>query len=189
MLDVCGHGVSSSLISAAASQFLLTSSELLGDFDHKYWPEETLNRLDLVFPFERFDSFFTIACLTINHADGRMTYGSAGHPPPILRHPTGALEILDAGGPVIGSGQNKGYRQEEIRLQPGDKIVLYTDGVLDLRNPTGVFFGKQRLYDALQTYGSHSAQKLVDALTHATYEFAGNARNRDDISLMVIEYG
>jgi sigma-B regulation protein RsbU (phosphoserine phosphatase) len=189
MLDVCGHGVSSALISAAVSQFLQTNCELLCEHDQNFWPKETLNRLERVFPFERFDSFFTIACLTIDYTDGNLTYGCAGHPPPILLHPQGALEILDVHGPVIGSGQNEGYRQVEKQLQPGDKIVLYTDGILDLPNSTGTFFGKQRFYNALEKHGDQHPQAIVDSLTRITNKFAGNAKIRDDISLMVIEYG
>ncbi len=78
---------------------------------------------------------------------------------------------------------------EEKQLQYGDKIFLYTDGVLDRSNSAGEFFGKQRFYTALQQYGDRPVQNLVDCLMRVTKDFAGDAKSKDDISLMVIEYG
>ena len=188
MLDVCGHGISSALISATVSQFLQTNSESSENTSEAARPEAVLNSLDRVFPFERFDSFFTIIYLTVDYVNGRLSYCSAGHPAPILRHTDGTLEVLDVHGPVIGAGDGRPFQQEDKQLQPGDKIVLYTDGVLDHSNSAGEFFGKHRLFEALQLHGDQPVQPLMDSLQAKIKEFAGFAKSGDDISMMVIEY-
>jgi len=188
MLDVCGHGISSALISATVSQFLQTISESSENTSESARPEAVLNRLDRVFPFERFDSFFTIIYLTVDYVNGRLSYCSAGHPAPILRHTDGTLEILDVHGPVIGAGDGRPFQQDDKQLQPGDKIVLYTDGVLDHSNSAGEFFGKHRLFEALQLHGGQPVQPLMDSLQAKIKAFAGFAESGDDISMMVVEY-
>jgi PAS domain S-box-containing protein len=188
MLDVCGHGVSSALISAAASQFLQTNYELSANASEAVQPEAVLNRLERIFPFERFDSFFTIVYVTVDFVNGRLTYSCAGHPPPIVLHPDGALEVLDAQGPVIGAGFGQPFGQKEICLEHGDKIILYTDGVLDHPNSAGKIFGKQRFYDALQKHGQQSVASLMDAVQMTIKDFAGSASSGDDLSMMAVEY-
>ena len=73
-------------------------------------------------------------------------------------------------------------------MQPGDKIVLYTDGVVDHSNLTGEFFGKERFYEALQKHGDQPVQALINLLQTKINDFAESAKSGDDISMMVIEY-
>jgi sigma-B regulation protein RsbU (phosphoserine phosphatase) len=188
MLDVCGHGVSSALISATVSQFLQLNYESSENTSEAVRPEAVLNSLDRVFPFERFDSFFSIVYLTIDYVNGRLSYCCAGHPAPILRHTDGTFEVLDVHGPVIGAGDGRPLQQEDLQLQPGDKIVLYTDGVLDHSNLTGEFFGKERFYEALQKHGDQPVQALINLLQTKINNFAESAKSGDDISMMVVEY-
>jgi sigma-B regulation protein RsbU (phosphoserine phosphatase) len=188
MLDVCGHGISSALISATVSQFLQSNYGSSHKASETARPETVISSLDRVFPFERFDSFFTIVYLTVDYVNGRLSYGCAGHPAPILRRADGVLEVLNLHGPVIGAGDDRPFQQDEKQLQPGDKIVLYTDGVLDHSNLTGEFFGKHRFCEALQKHGDQPVQMLVDSLQTAIKNFAGLAKSADDISIMVIEY-
>jgi sigma-B regulation protein RsbU (phosphoserine phosphatase) len=188
MLDVCGHGVSSALISAMVSQFLQTNYELSDNASEAVRPEAVLNSLERVFPFERYDSFFTIVYVTVDYVNGSLRYSCAGHPSPVLLHADGALEVLDVHGPVIGAGDGRPFPQAEKQLHPGDKIVLYTDGVLDYSNLAGEFFGKQRFYAALQKHGRLPVQMLMDSVQTAIKDFAGSARSADDLSMMVVEY-
>jgi sigma-B regulation protein RsbU (phosphoserine phosphatase) len=188
MLDVCGHGVSSALISTAVSQFLQTNYELSDSASKVVQPETVLNSLNRVFPFERFDSFFTIVYVTVDYVNGRLSYSCAGHPAPILLRADGQLEVLDMHGPVIGAGDGQPFRQEDRQLQPGNKIILYTDGVLDHSNPAGDFFAKHRFYEALKKHGDQPVQTLMDSLQTTIKDFAGPAKSGDDLSMMVIEY-
>jgi phosphoserine phosphatase RsbU/P len=94
MLDVCGHGVPAALISVAASQFLAGPRGLLGGGCQLASPETVLNHINEAFPFERFDTYFSIVCMSIDLRRGVLTYGGAGHPPPVLLRADGVLEPL-----------------------------------------------------------------------------------------------
>ncbi len=183
MLDACGHGVSAALIAAAASQSLHSADEL-----RITQPETVLNSLDRVFPFERFDSYFTISYATIDYTKGLLTYSNAGHPPPILQRAAGNLEVLKYHGPVIGLGANINFSQEEKNLAPGDRLVLYTDGVLDQLNTEGERFGKQRLYETLEKYKDKPLQQATQLIKNCLLKFADPQNSDDDISLLMIEY-
>ena len=188
MLDVCGHGVPAALISVAVSQFLNGGDGLLGNNCELVSPDIVLNRLDEAFPFERFDSFFSIICMTLDVQEGLLTYSSAGHPPPVLVRSNGSIETLDHRGPSIGIGSEETIGQQSIRLQTGDKILLYTDGLIENRNPTGTFFGKQRFYDNLIKYRNESVQKIVESIYTSVKDFRQEAKPDDDISILGVEY-
>ena len=183
MLDACGHGISSALIAAAASQSLHNADQLKISR-----PETVLNSLDRVFPFERFESYFTIGYATIDTHKGQLTYSNAGHPPLLLQRIDGNMEILDYHGPVIGSGSGMPFSQKETNLEAGDKLVLYTDGILDHTNANGERFGKQRLYTTLQEHRDKPLQKIMQMIKDSLANFANSDESDDDISLLMIEY-
>jgi phosphoserine phosphatase RsbU/P len=188
MFDVCGHGVSSALIAAAVSQFLQTSCEPTVPVIGQPRPDTVLNNLERAFPFERFDSFFTIVYLTVDYANGSLFYSSAGHPPPILLGPDGSLRLLERHGPVIGTGNAPSFLKEEVPLRSGDKVIVYTDGILDYPNDRGEFFGKERLFETLQKCAGSPVQTLMDMVQRSLRDFAGAANPKDDASIMTIEY-
>jgi phosphoserine phosphatase RsbU/P len=188
MLDVCGHGVPAALISVAASQFLLGGRGLLGDGRGLVSPETVLNNLDEAFPFERFDSYFSIVCMTLDLEQGILAYGNAGHPPPLLLRAGGALEPLGQRGPIIGFGSGKPFRQKEIRLNPGDKVILYTDGITDNRSRAGQAFGKDRFYQRLRLSAHRPVQELIQDVHSELQVFLTGAKPDDDISLLGLEY-
>ena len=188
MLDVCGHGVPAALISVAASQFLNSGDGLLGNNCELVSPDIVLNRLDREFPFERFDSFFSIICMTIDIHAGLLTYSCAGHPPPVLMHPDGSMQILNHRGPSIGFGNDNPIGQQSIQLQTGDKIMLYTDGLLESRNTQDEFYGKSRFYEVLKNHHHEPIQKMVDAVYTGINDFRQRTRPDDDISILGVEY-
>jgi sigma-B regulation protein RsbU (phosphoserine phosphatase) len=188
MLDVCGHGVPAALISVAVSQFLNSGDGLLGNNCELVSPEVVLNKLDRAFPFERFDSFFSIICMTIDIHEGLLTYSCAGHPPPVLMRPDGSIQTLDHRGPSIGFGCEDPIGQQSIQLQTGDKIMLYTDGLLESRNTEEDFFGKSRFYDVLKKHHHEPIQTMVDAVYADVNRFRHQAKPDDDISILGVEY-
>jgi sigma-B regulation protein RsbU (phosphoserine phosphatase) len=188
MLDVCGHGVPAALISVAVSQFLNSGDGLLGNNCELVSPDIVVNRLDEAFPFERFDSFFSIICMTLDIREGLLTYSSAGHPPPVLVRSNGSMETLDHRGPSIGIGSKEAIGQQTIKLQSGDKIVLYTDGLLENRNLAGDFFGKTRFYEILREGRNLPVGKVVDTIYTSVKKFRQGAKPDDDISILGVEY-
>ena len=188
MFDVCGHGVSSALIAAAVSQFLQTSCDPMVPAFGTPRPDNVLNHLERAFPFERFDSYFTIVYLTVDYSNGSLFYSSAGHPPPILMSADGSLRLLKSHGPVIGTGNVHSFLREEVSLRSGDKVIVYTDGILDYSNDRGEFFGKERLFETLQKYAGSPVQTLTEMVQKSLKDFAGAASPKDDASIMTIEY-
>jgi sigma-B regulation protein RsbU (phosphoserine phosphatase) len=188
MLDVCGHGVPAALISVAASQFLNGKDGLRGNNCELVSPEAVLNKLDRAFPFERFNSYFSIIGMTIDVTEGLLTYSCAGHPAPILLRQNGTMDILDHRGPIIGSGWGQSYDQKTIILETGDKIILYTDGLIENRNSAGEDYSKSRFYDALKKSLDLPIQKIVDTVYGEMKHFYRGAKPDDDISLMGVEY-
>lgn len=188
MFDVCGHGVSSALIATAISQYLQTSFSTMLTDPATARPEAVLNDLERTFPFERFDSFFTIVYLTIDYTTGWLFYASAGHPPPIIASPDGSLRILDVHGPVVGTGSVDRYFRDSVHLKCGDKVIIYTDGILDYSNPRSELFGKERLLTVLGQFANSPIQNLMDRVEETIKDFAGDASPNDDASIMAIEY-
>lgn len=147
-----------------------------------------LNHIKEAFPFERFDSYFSMVCMSIDIRRGGLTYGGAGHPPPVLLRAGGDLETLDYRGPVIGFGSDLSYGQKELRLGPGDKIILYTDGLTENRGRDGRPFGRDTFYKILREFGRRPVEELVGGLHAEVQAFLKGVRPDDDISLMGVEY-
>jgi len=188
MADVCGHGVPAALISVAVSQFLNSGEGLLGTNCELTSPDIVLNRLGQAFPFERFDSYFSIICMALNVNQGLLTYSCAGHPPPVLLGANRPLEFLNHRGPVIGVGCQTPFTQEEILLHKGDKLILYTDGLLECRNSKGDYYGKSRFADLLAKHRSEPIREIVDTVYGDVKDFRGQAKPDDDISILGMEY-
>jgi len=114
----------------------------------------------------------------------RLSYTNAGHCPPMLLR-NGDCVRLREGGPVLGIFPDRIYSQDEIDLEHGDCLVLYTDGVTEALNSDGEEFGEQRLQELLTLgYGLH-ATELRDRVMSAVNDFTGG-RTQDDATLMVL---
>ncbi len=188
MLDVCGHGVSASLIAVSVSQFLQSSRDFFVSQSEIPTPGAVLNDLNRAFPFERFDSYFSIVYATLDFKKGVLTYSCAGHPPPVLLSQNRPPEILNQHGPVIGINDHETFGETQKQLTPGDKIVLYTDGILECRNSCAGIFGKQRFYETLDTLSSRPVEEIIGEVTAGIKKYTKGSSPDDDISIMVVEY-
>jgi sigma-B regulation protein RsbU (phosphoserine phosphatase) len=189
MLDVCGHGVPAALIAVSLSQLLQNSRQVLTVQQNSTAPASVLDSLNMAFPFERFESYFSIVYAVIDYKEGIFTYSCGGHPPPVILSCNEPFRILDCHGPVIGIDPNKNYTQAEIKLNPGDKIVLYTDGIVECRNPEGEMFGKNRFYQSLEEHRGKPAQQMADTVYEGAKRFMDGSSPDDDVSIMVVAYG
>jgi sigma-B regulation protein RsbU (phosphoserine phosphatase) len=193
MIDVSGHGVPSALVTVSIAQTLQpasgyvlkkTSSKQSG---HEIVsPREVLNALDELYPLERFDMFFTIVYGVLNLKKRSVTYGRAGHPPPVLLHPRGEWELFNVGGPIIGIGGIV-FEEEEKSIERGDKIIIYTDGITEYENSEGTFFGMKGLCDVLQNLGNHPIGVTLDTIVNSLLAYGDQAPPVDDVSLLGFE--
>ncbi|MFZ5569676.1 MAG: SpoIIE family protein phosphatase [Thermodesulfobacteriota bacterium] len=188
MIDVCGHGVSAALVAVAVSQFFQNRNPFIANRMGVIPPDQVLNRLNRTFPFSRFDTFFTIVYLVINLTEASVEYSCAGHPPPILLRQDGDMTPLAAKGPVIGSDVAISYPREKIWLNPGEKLILYTDGILENQDAEGRLFGQKRFQEALAQRSSEGIQRMVDGVYQAAKQFSLDKGFEDDVSLLGIAY-
>jgi phosphoserine phosphatase RsbU/P len=118
-----------------------------------------------------------------------LSYVNAGHNPPMLFHKNGnerQLSRLDSGGTVVGMIPQFSYRQTTVELNPGDLLVMYTDGVSEAMNPAEEEWGEERMTSAIERCEGLSAAGTVEQILQAADEFARGAKQHDDMTLVVL---
>ena len=131
------------------------------------------------------DRFVTLFYAQLDGAARRLRYTSAGHNPPFVLHQDGSHERLREGGGVLGVFQNQTFRSGIAQLQPGDRVVLYTDRVTEACNAADEEFGEVRFLQVLRENRGSSAQELQKRILDAAADFSGGMW-RDDATLLVV---
>lgn len=188
VLDVCGHGVSAALVAVTVTQFLQGLHNRMRLTGKLFSPEAVLDRLNSAFPLDRFDCFFTIAYVSLNVKTGKLTYSNAGHEPPLILKPDGTLEVLAHHGTVIGSGFDKAFDQKTLILSPGERLILYTDGLTDNFGPDGEREGRNLFYAALREQVARPMDDFAKTIFAQSRALRGDVAPNDDMSLVAIEY-
>lgn len=132
--------------------------------------------------------FVTLFCGVLNIRTGAFQYANAGHNPPIIirkGRPPSLLEIPP--GFVLGVEAFE-YTSQTIDLQPGDQILLYTDGVTEAMNAAKQCFGEAALLDTLQQLDDHSPQHTVETLMAAVHAYAAGEPQSDDVTILSVVY-
>lgn len=189
MVDVSGHGVPSSLIAVAVTQALQLSAGLLIKLENGQVnsPAVVLEKLNIQFPFERFDKFFTIQYAHLDYNKGLFTYSHAGHPLGFLIRSNSDIKLLNVGGSIIGVSDQP-FKEEKIKLNNGDKIILYTDGITEYQRRDGKMYSEQRLKEKLIELAAFSCKTIFEKIYSDVLEFGENTAQSDDISMLGIEY-
>jgi phosphoserine phosphatase RsbU/P len=134
------------------------------------------------------ERFVTAFYGVLNRRTRRLTYANAGHPFPIRYSArTKAAEELSARGFLLGVMPEEVYAERTVDLEPGDRLCLFTDGVVDCRDERGETFGQERLRDLLPQYAGRPVAALTDALADELSRFRGAAKPLDDMTLVVAE--
>jgi len=131
------------------------------------------------------DRFITFFYAQLEGATRRLTYVNAGHNAPFVVRSDGSHERLREGGAVLGVFATRNYEMGSAQLSPGDRVILFTDGVTEACNPAGEEFGEARLLCLLQEQHSLSADGLQAKILAAVAEFSGG-RWQDDATLVVL---
>ncbi|MCU1233191.1 MAG: serine phosphatase [Candidatus Solibacter sp.] len=182
LADVSGKGVGSALLASLLQGALITATEIPAAMGHRL---ERLNR----FLLDRTGGEkYATAFYSLLHSDGRMFYINAAHCPPIVLRATGERIELEANGMPIGLIETAEFAVLEQKLAPGDKIVIYSDGVTEAQNTERGFFGKKRLLAAIDSHAAESCTAIHDAIQEAVAAFTEGAPQSDDITLVVLEF-
>jgi serine phosphatase RsbU (regulator of sigma subunit)/pSer/pThr/pTyr-binding forkhead associated (FHA) protein len=182
LADVSGKGIPAALLSSLALGAINT------EYSVSAHPAIVLNGANKLLcrktPSNRFVTLF----LCQLGRDGSGEYISAGHNTTfIYRASGGGLEELGAGGMPLGMFPFAQYDPAGMRLEPGDLLVVYSDGLTDAENPAGQEWGEERLRELILTTGPNGAEALEAALLGALDQFTKGAPQTDDITLMIVE--
>jgi serine phosphatase RsbU (regulator of sigma subunit) len=178
--DVSGKGMPASLMMMALHARVQVLAEDPGDL------ATFMTRLNKATcancPSNRFITFFF--CI-LDASSGAVAFANAGHNPPIVVRASGESELLEGGGPVLGILPIAPYGELHTRLERGDMLVLYSDGVTEATNLAYDQFDEERFIDVLKRHRTEPAAAVVQAVTQALAEFAAGAPQADDITLVV----
>jgi sigma-B regulation protein RsbU (phosphoserine phosphatase) len=130
--------------------------------------------------------FVTLFYAEIDHAKGELRYTNAGHNYPLLRRKSGEVEYLDRGGLILGIFDGAEYEEGRIPLEPGDRLLLYSDGVSEAEDKTGSQFGDDRLFELWRSCGERPTREIVPCLFKAVEAFRADAPQSDDMTALVV---
>lgn len=193
-LDVAGHGVPAAMMAVTLSRTLssLRSSSqgstpgteprvtppdaVVADLNRRFQPE-----IDGIVPY------FTMVYGQLETSSGEGRLCQAGHPHPLIARHNGRVERLGHGGFAVGMLEGVLYDAIDFRLAPGDRLVLYSDGITDCTNAEGEDFGLERLEALFQSGRERPLDDLTRRLDVALAAWRETTEIADDISLLIIE--
>jgi serine phosphatase RsbU (regulator of sigma subunit) len=180
--DVAGKGIAAALLMAFARPIIHTALTAASG------PADALERTNRILVDEiQSVSFITALVGRLEPASGRVRLANAGHEPAIVVPADGRPVVeIEPGGPLLGVFSPLDVHETEIELAPGDRLVLYTDGVTDSRSTAGERFGRERLLATIERHRDGSAHDLVAAIRDAEAEFRGEADCVDDVTIVAV---
>ncbi len=132
--------------------------------------------------------FATVLYGVLDCQSMEFSYARAGHEPPMLLLPDGTVKSMDHQlGMVLGLYEDVTLDEQQIKLQPGTSLLLYTDGVVDCQDIQGNFFGLEGIINALKSSNGLSAQAICDRLIHSLEAYQQNGQQYDDIAVVALQ--
>lgn len=181
--DVSGHGVPAALIAA----MMKMAVQSVVPCAHS--PADVLQGLNRMLLGQAPDQFVTAAYLFVDTQNYKARYSAAGHPPLLLSR-GGTLHRIESNGLVFGVTPQPDYPVRDISICPGDRFLLYTDGVIEPENAKGKAFGDSKLEEVVLDTRMHSPSDLADKLlTEIRSWRPASMKQQDDITLVVIDVG
>lgn len=181
--DVCGHGVSSALITTFLKAAAKDLSQNLGD------AAQLLNRLNQkLLPVLPLGMFVSAFYLVIDTEGRKLHFSNGGHPLPLYYDAsTDRLRELEVDGRLLSVTKESVYETRSISYNPGDKVFLFTDGLYEIEDPDGQFLGQKHVNTIIKQHRSEPARVVVEKLMESVYSFAGGQDLRDDVNLIGID--
>ena len=181
--DVSGHGVGAALIGSMLKIAFASQAEGIAD------PARVLSAINRILRGKIEESFVTACCVYIDPKRRILKYSSAGHPSPLLvKTSTGRLLRLSESGLMLGPFPDAQYKNETIRVSRGDRLLLYTDGIVETRNRQGEFYGEERLERLLVERREAAGEESVDRVVQEVLRWRGKGSSLDDdLTLMIVD--
>ena len=183
ILDVCGHGVPAALITTMAKISFNTNTKKSKD------PSEVVFNVNN----ELYDSingngdYFTAFYGVIDMEKGMLYYSNAGHNTIFLAHADGTMDQLENNGPVVGVVKDLEFPSVGHQLKNEDRLVLYTDGVIEARDEQAALYGEERLMDIISKNMNSEVKDFTEHVFTDLQAFCGNSPRCDDIALFAVD--
>jgi len=182
MADVSGKGVGAALLASLLQGMFVASPYT------RMTIEEMVGRVNRFLNERTGGEQYATAFYCTLARDGDLRWINAGHPPVLVVSAGGGLKHLSANGTPLGMFPEAVYTVMESRLAAGDKLVFYTDGVLDSENGERATFGLKRLRETVAAHAAAGSQELLAAILAAVHQFTDGRASADDLTLAVVEY-
>jgi sigma-B regulation protein RsbU (phosphoserine phosphatase) len=180
--DVSGKGLPASLLMASLQATLRGQSALCSPVG------EMIGRSNrLIYQSTDPEKFATLFTGVVDLTTHTMAFCNAGHENPILLRKDGTIDRLATGGMALGVLEEFPYQQDDARLEPGDILVVYSDGIPDAVNEFDHPFGEERLLNAIQENAARPAVEIMDAVVGAVREHEQGAEQIDDLTIIVVK--
>lgn len=182
--DVSGKGVPAALFMAMAKTCIKTTAKVL------HSPQNTITSVNNELSRDN-DSctFVTVFMAIINLESGVMRYTNAGHNQPLIVQAKGVpCFISGAECPAIGFDEDSLFSESTHKLQPGDTICLYTDGVVETISPGNVSYSEEHLVNTLNRCRKHSPKHAAEEILRDVNSFSGNTQPFDDITVLMLKF-
>ncbi|MCW5966743.1 MAG: SpoIIE family protein phosphatase [Bryobacterales bacterium] len=196
--DVAGKGISAALLMASIQSTIRAQLRpylppARGANDTWSAPQEELSTATLVsrlnqqiHQFTSASKYATFFCGCFDDRTGELRYTNGGHLPPLLIR-GGEVRTLNVDGLVVGAFAFASYDESRLMLEPGDLLVLYTDGISEPENEYGEEFGEDRLRALLLANAHKDTRELADLVVATVQEWVGKAEQFDDITLLLVK--
>jgi len=179
--DICGKGLPAALFTAIVVTVLRTAAR------EEQSPAATVARANAILCRDNAACLFaTVVFGIVEVRTGRVSYCNCGHNAPVVVRADGSLRSLPATGLPLGLYDDRSAAEAEVLLDPGEALVLYTDGLSEAVDEAGVEFGELRLHGVLERSRGAGASALVAGLLDAVDAFAGTAEPSDDRTCVVV---
>ncbi|WP_343069837.1 fused response regulator/phosphatase [Paracoccus amoyensis] len=193
-LDVSGHGVTAALLSAQLSVHLSGSAEQNVALRGAQSGADAVPPAQLAHFFNNMmleemctDTYFTMIYAELNHVTGQVQLLQAGHPHPMLQRTDGAVQKIGDGGMPIGVFERPIFDEVSLQLQPGDRLLITSDGISEAMNPSGRSLGEDGLEAILRTNAFLGGHAFLESMAWSVSEYCRGDR-QDDMSAVLIEY-
>ncbi len=179
--DVAGKGPPAALLAAGLQGIFA------GHAESGCTPAETMAHVNQALVRRTIQARFATVLYAALSCDGELTYCNAGHNPPLLVGRRG-LRRLDTGGVILGAFTDATFEEETLRLEPGDQLVVFSDGITEALNPDGEELGEERLLSYVELNRKLAPEALLESLLGNVRQFTAGAVQSDDLTLLVLSY-
>ncbi len=182
--DVSGKGIPASIYMAVSRTMLKAIASQVHD------PAECLSKVNtMLIPESDLTTFVTVFYGVLDTKTGVIRYSNGGHNLPYhIKKDGSAVQIENTNGLLLGKIEPIEYQTKEIHLKPGEKILLYTDGLTEAMNEHDELYEEERLENYLRKHPTDSDGKLLRGIIVDALKFMNKAHQSDDITLLVLEY-